>query len=441
VALPARGRISALSVLVVAQVLMVTSNLGRIPLLSTDDRSVALTVNELCVLAMIGVLFFTVLSTRRFQLDRVAVTALAFAGVGACSAMLSTGPLHMSVFELGIALSYLGRWLMYFAVYLAVINAVHEGGVERLWRGIETMLLALATFGIFQSAFLPDFAQMVYPDSREYIDWDVQGHRLVSTILDPNIAGTLLMIGLLIMLSRASLGVKVSGRRILVIFVALVLTLSRSAVVGLVFGGAVLFAARGLSRRLVRWVLATGGLVLLSLPVLIPFGVAYGKFSIGSGSSAAARLESWALTLRIIGDHPWLGVGFNAYKYAARELGSDFIGTASYGADGGLLFIMAMTGVVGLAVYCAMLWQVIGRCRALWRDAGVPPEGRALAIGTAAATVGVIAQSVFVNAILTTIVMQVLWVVWGLTFVVARARVAGQAPARLAPERLVALAA
>jgi hypothetical protein len=97
---------------------------------------------------------------------------------------------------------------------------------------------------------------------------------------------------------------------------------------------------------------------------------------------------------------------------------------------------MAMTGVIGLAVYCVMLGQVIARCRALWRDSAVSPAGRGLAIGTAAATTGIVIQSVFVNAILTTLVMEMLWVLWGLTFVVARARIAREAPPRVEAARL-----
>ena len=54
--------------------------------------------------------------------------------------------------------------------------------------------LAFAGFGIVQSAFLPNFAQRIYPDARLYLDWDPQGHRLVSTFLDPNFAGAFILL-------------------------------------------------------------------------------------------------------------------------------------------------------------------------------------------------------------------------------------------------------
>jgi O-antigen ligase len=263
---------------------------------------------------------------------------------------------------------------------------------------------------------------MRYPDSRAFIDWDPQGHRLVSTILDPNIAGAMLMIGLLVQLARLSVGTSQPPWRVLVMFVALTLTLSRGAAMGLVVGSFVLLAARGLSRRLLRAALVAGILVAAVSPLLLRYGLAYGKFSLGQGSSAALRIETWLEMIHIIADYPIFGVGFNSYKYALIHFGLDRPGTSSYGGDGGLLFIMAMTGIVGLIVYCLMLRQIIARCRSIWRDRSVAPGNRGIAIGTAASIVAIVVDSASANAILTTFIMEMLWVLSGLTFVIARAR-------------------
>src|SRR6185503_7456140 len=101
-----------------------------------------------------------------------------------------------------------------------------------------------------------------------------------------------------------------------------------------------------------------------------------------------------------------------------------------------------LTGVVGLAVYCGMVWMVIIRCRSIWRDATAPATHRGLAIGATAATIGVVFASVFVNSLLATFVMEILWVLWALTFVIARAGTARYANAQIAPPaRVIALAA
>ena len=67
-----------------------------------------------------------------------------------------------------VSMGYLARWMVYLAIYVAVINTVRASDVEGMWRAMETAILLFAAFGIFQSAFLPGFAQMVYPDSRPY---------------------------------------------------------------------------------------------------------------------------------------------------------------------------------------------------------------------------------------------------------------------------------
>ena len=433
--------ISALRILCVAQLLMVVANLGRIPVISTEDRSIPITINELCLGVILLTGLIVMVQRRAARFDRVAVAALVFAAIGAGSAVWSVSRLGLSAFELAVSLAYLARWLTYFGVYITVVNVLRGDGVDTLWRAVETMLVVLGAFGIVQSAFLPGFAQMVYPESREYVDWDPQGHRLVSTVLDPNIAGSMLMIGVLIQLGRVTAGAQVSRQRLAILATALVLTISRSAALGTVSGLFVILAARGLSKRLARVAAVAGIALLLVSPLLIRYALAYNKFTLGAGSSAEARLTNWLIVLKIISDYPWFGVGFNAYKFAAGNYGATTIGPSSYAADGGLLFITALTGVVGVIVYCSMLGFVIMRCRSIWRDPALTAGDRGLAIGTAAATVGIVISSFFVNAILTTFVMEMLWVLWGITFVIARTRQERRAARPPAAHAVVALAA
>lgn len=414
-------RLTFLQVFCWAQVLMMVTNLGRIPVLSTEERDFPIAFNELALASMLVAGFFCLSSWKAVRVDRVSIIALLFAMIGAGSAVWSVERFGMTPLDLVVSLSYLARWLMYFALYVTLINVVRLDGIETLWWAVETMLVGLALFGIFQSAFLPGFAQMVYSDNRSF-NWDEQGRRLVSTVLEPNIAATMLMIGTLVHAARISVGATVRGWKVLVIFVALVLTISRSAAVGMVFGLMVIFAARGLSRRLLRVMAAAGALGLLASPFLIRYLLAYQKFSVGEGSSAAARLSGWLETLRIVSDYPLFGIGFNAYRYAVESYGVKILGASSFAADGGLLFIMAMTGIFGLASYCGMLGLIIARCRSIWREPSFSAAHRGLALGTAAATVAVVIASTFVNALLTTFVMEMLWVLWAATFVIASSR-------------------
>jgi O-antigen ligase len=428
----------AFGVFAIAQVGMVVANLGRIPVFSTGDRDAPIMINEL----LLGLVVVTglVVSLQRgaLRLDRVALVALLFAAIGAGSAVWCAREYGLTIFELAVSLAYLARWIAYALLYVALINTIDRGHAVGLWRWVETMLLTMAVFGIVQAAFLPNFAQRVFPNSRASIDWDVQGNRLVSTILEPNIAAGMLMIGVLVQLAMVSAGARVPRWKIAVLFVALCLTLSRGAAVGFVVGMVVLLATRGISRRLLRLAAAASVLLLAALPNFVRLAMSYGRFTLGSGTSAGARLLAWLQALAVFRDHPLFGIGFNTYGFVGERYGNIRLGTATYATDGGLLFIAVTTGVVGLLVYCWMLGTMVGNARRVWRDSSLDAASRGLAIGVVAATTATIVHSIFVNSILTTFVMEILWVLWATVAILSRspATVERRAAPRLVPLRV-----
>jgi O-antigen ligase len=346
---------------------------------------------------------------------------IAFATVGFVSALFAVPRFGLSGLALVVSLAYLARWFVYFLVYLAVINIVRGDDVMDVWKSLETMMLVFAIFGIFQSIFLPHFAQMVYPDSRISIDWDEQGHRLVSTMLEPNIAGSMIMLVLLVNIAQLAGGESVPIWKPIVFLAALVATLSRSSFVGLAAGLVVILAARRMSRRILRLATVGGLLFLAALPKLIIYASKFNKLTI-SDASAMSRVAGWIRALRIWADHPVFGIGFNTFGYVAERYGGERAGASSFSGDGGLLFIAVMTGIVGLALYLAMLTVIFRRCRRVWRDPASPSSWRALAVGIAAGIVAVCVHALFVNSLLTTFVMEMLWVMWGLAFVMHRDR-------------------
>lgn len=407
------------TVLRVAIALLFVANLGRIPVLSTGDREAPLLVNDLCVAAFVAAGLLASLTRRSFRIDGVGLAALGFAAIGGASALLAVNRFGLTSFQLLVSLAYLARWLLYFALYLLMVNVLRARDVAAVWRTLESTMLAIAGFGIVQSIVLPGFAQRVYPGSRPVLDWDIQGHRLVSTILEPNIAGAMLMSILLVELAQISVGARVPRWKPLVMFTALVLTLSRSAFAGLALGLGVIVMVYGVPKRLLRAAAATLVIVLAALPKLIAFAAAYGKFSLSG--SAADRLVSWAMGLQVFHDHPWIGVGFNTYGFVVeRYYGVRRLGVANYSSDGGLLFAAVMTGGVGLAFLLWMFWLLYRRCASIWRARSVAPEQRGIAIGAVASAVAICIHSVFVNSLFTTFVMEVMWILFGLTFAISR---------------------
>jgi O-antigen ligase len=376
-------------------------------------------VNDLAVLSVLAIGTLAAAQARRCVLDGVARRAVLFAAVGAGSALLAVPRFGLTAREVVFSLAYLARWLAYFGVYVVAVNSLRRRDVPPLLGALENVILAFAAFGIVQSAFLPGFAQIVYPDSTLYVDWDPQGRRLVSTILDPNLAGAFICFGLLIAVARVSCGERMRPWRIAVLATALLLTASRSTILATLAGLAVIAATAGVSRRVVRAGVALGAGALLATPYLLRFAAAYGKLSIDA--SALERLVSWLRALELIADHPLIGIGFNTYGFAQRAYGYEArAGAYSYSLDGGLLFIAVMTGGVGLALFVAMLWRIGRRARAVWRAADAAVVERAAAVGAVASLVAIVVHSLFVNSLLHPFLMEPLWLLAALSAVAAR---------------------
>jgi O-antigen ligase len=414
----AAGTVRIVAVLHFAVALLIVANLAIIPVFSMGAKDAPIFFNDFLVGALFVAGALAALRARRLLLDPPAIAALAFAGVAALSTALAVPRFGLTGFEFMASIAYLARWLVYFGIYLIVINFVRYRDVERLWRTFESMVLVFAAFGILQSIFLPGFAQIVYPESAIGLDWDHQGRRLVSTFLDPNFAGALILMPLLVLVARLSFGAPVARWKLILLIAALLLTVSRSSFVALVAAGVLIVVARGVQKQLLK--LAAVLLILLvpALPMIIQFAASFNKFSVDP--SAMTRVISWLLALEILADNPVIGIGFNTFGFVREMYGSAASGRASFTLDGGLLFIAVMTGLLGLLVYSAMLFLLIRRCRRLWMDATATPESRGLGLGVAAVTVALVVHSVFLNSLLFPFLMEPLWILWALPFVLLR---------------------
>ena len=401
-----------------AVLLLFVGNLGLVPILSDKAMDAPAHVNDVLMLWVLATGLLAGLSARTWRVDTPGLLAVAFAAVGGGSAVLAASRYGLSAFELAFSLAYLARWVAYFGIYLVVINTVRIADAWSIWRALETAVLVIAAFGIVQSVLLPNFALTLYPSSVAFIDYDPQGHRLVSTLLDPNLAGALLAMVLLVQLALLSTGAKVTLWKPLLLFAALMLTLSRGAMLSFVAGAAVVLAVRGLSRRVVKLGALVAVLALPFVPALVSLLTSFNRLMI-SDPSAMGRVKDWLRGLAVFVDNPVLGIGFNTFGFVEEAYGYQRIAKSSFGSEGGLLFIAVMTGLVGLALYCGMFALILRRCRQLWRDQAVSAEHRGLAVGAAAATVTILVNSLFANSLINPFITEPLWVLWALTFVIA----------------------
>lgn len=406
-------------VLCLALLGVATGNLGRPPVLLRGGPESPVLFNDLCVGAVLAVSALACLQARRLRVDGLVGVAALFAAVGIGAGLWAAQKYAIQPGELVTSYAYLARWAAYFGLYVCVLNVARDDDAPAIWAALETMVLAVAAFGVVQVFAFRQFAQDIYPAGPGLMTWDYQGRRLVSSLLDPNFAGMLIAIPLLVHVARLSYGLPVRGWKLALLAGALLMTLSRGAILAFAVGLLVIVAVRGVRRALVK---AIGGALLLALPflpALVAFAAGFNKFTIDG--SAMARVQSWLRAFTVIGDNPLFGVGFNTYRYVQRAYGWAEGEQLATGLDGGLLFVTVLTGFVGLGIYLALLWMLVARCRRLWRDASAPAESRGLALGTAATTVALVLHSITVNSLLLPFLMEPLWLLAGLVYLHRRA--------------------
>jgi O-antigen ligase len=252
---------------------------------------------------------------------------------------------------------YALRWFFYtlalgYAVYAAKTK---RATIEALMIGSGAVVVIL---GFIQYFFYNNLRNLFY------LGWDDHLYRLFSTFFDPNFAGMFLVLFLLFMLGTIWDQKRVLSKKYVVytgicLFTlgSIFLTYSRSASI-MLFVGIIIFLLLGKQRKLaiisvICIVIAISLFANTKIEGLNPFRTA----------SSFARVASVKNALVIIQDHPVLGVGFNAYRYAqiAYHFRSDttpFPSHADSGTDNSFLFIFATTGIVGLFSYLYFLYSL-----------------------------------------------------------------------------------
>jgi len=297
------------------------------------------------VFAFIGLISF--LLAKRCEVPSVYYAFILFTFIAFISLFLAL--FKFNVNEVSVGAFYLFRFFSYLLSGIVIFNMLKNNLISReeVFKSIIISGLFLSIAGIIQLIVLPDFETL-----DPLLGWDPHKNRLASTFFDPNFTGAYLVICLSLLLDKMFLNRKISlfeSLSFLLLTVALLLTFSRSAwammaVVIFIYG---VFKSKALL------------FVAILIAFLAYFAVPRVQTRISGATdpadSASFRLVSWRNALTIAQDNLLIGVGFNTYRYAQRDYGYlDIENPQSHsgsGADSSLLFVLATTGVFGLAVY------------------------------------------------------------------------------------------
>jgi len=249
--------------------------------------------------------------------------------------------------------------------------------------------IVVALLGFFQLAIIPDFTELALKGG-----WDPHQGRILSTFFDPNFVGGFfafnLFLGTSLFLEEKNPLTKIIlVSTIAVLFIALLLTFSRSSYLAFLVGSFVIGLLR--SKRLFLTLILFFAISVLFIPRIQSRIIG----AINIDETSKTRITSWKRASVVVADHPIFGVGFNSYLFAQERYG--FINFekppthGSSGVDSSLLLVLVTTGFVGLIIYLG-IWT--GFLLKAWRFKNKP-----LGLATLSIIIALAVHSQFVNSL------------------------------------------
>ncbi len=371
-------------------------------------NGVAFTINDL----LLGLLvvcwavyrFFIIKKPLKFYLQKPILLFITIAFLS-----LAVNFLNLTVNNFIVSSLYLVRFVFYLSLYFIVkeFDLIFKKKIPFLliFSGILTVAL-----GYIQYFFYPSLRNLFY------LGWDEHLYRMFSTFLDPNFAGIFFAIFFIYLLGfiKETINKKDNLKLLgfsalsLITLVAVYLTYSRSAFITLIVAVTTYLILSG-KKRLI--------FVVLGLLVLIIFLAPKSFKTEGTNflriNSSTARVSSIEQGIQIFKKSPVLGVGFNAYRYAQNKysgLNNSYwqITHSGAGTDNSFIFLLATTGIVGLASFLYLLYKIFAL-------SGRNIEKNKYGVVLFSSLLGLIAGSIFINSLFYVLLLEWVWILAGLT--------------------------
>lgn len=253
--------------------------------------------------------------------------------------------------EIVVSGLYMIRWV----VYALLVFIVTHPKSQKIWLwGLYFVGLVFALLGFVQEVFYPYLRNLMY------LGWDPHRYRLFSTLLDPNFMGILLVVTFFLGLSlwqqaKFRQHLFIIGNSLLLL--AIYLTYSRSAYLGLVVGMAAWLWYQKELGRWRKWGIIGVSVFLLAV-ILVPRPGGE-TLRLDRWASTGARIGNWQESVRFFEESPLFGLGFNTLRFVERtNVIFDPNSHAAGGLDNSFLYVLVTSGVVGASVYGYLLYQL-----------------------------------------------------------------------------------
>lgn len=392
---------------------ILTIIIGQVVRLSVLGAESSIIPNDIILPVLVIAWLFKKLTSRTWKFPRHSLSAPLWAWLTIMSVSLVAQATNYSQREFLSGALYLLRWLEYATLFWMALDFCRtRWRAERYLRLIIWTGVIIAGLGFIQLYLFPDFSFMV-PQG-----WDPHVGRLLSTWFDPNFLGgylsLLITIALAIALSKKPWAARWWWAAIGLMTVAVILTFSRSAYVALAVGTGLVALIR--SRTIFFLGLAAFLATIFFVPRVQERVVGIRTID----ETAKLRLVSWNNALAVIHDHPWVGVGYNLYRYVQVQY--NFVDTAqehsASGSDSSFLTAWVTTGVIGLSVYLWLFIALIREAWKTWQDRALSAEWQGYGLGLTAGLIGLFAHSQFVNSFFYPHIMEAVWILIAMAIMV-----------------------
>ena len=309
---------------------------------------------------------------------------------------------NFSTSEVIIATFFLVRFIMFYLFAITAYNIVQKNRITN-WLNILLIIgLVFSILGFLQILLFPDLTHL------SAYGWDPHQRRIVSSLLDPNFTG-----GLILFLFCISTSLFIfQNKRIYaflsaIFFIAIILTFSRSTYAA--FFTAIITIGVLKSPRILLY----GLFCFLAAYILIAQvrTRTLGAFTIDE--TASARITSWQKAVEIFVKNPIFGSGFNTYRFAQIKYGNFTFndpqgGHSGAGSDSSILTIAATTGIIGLIAYSLMTLSFM---RTFIKKA----KTQAINLALTSSFAGLLVHSQFVNSLFFPQIVLIFWFLLGVS--------------------------
>jgi O-antigen ligase len=296
---------------------------------------------------------------------------------------LFLNPLHLPLRQLGTGGLYLVRFITDSGLLFTGFVLSMTGRQRQVRQWLLLAAVGTAVSGTVQYIIFPYLGPLLSSG------WDPHLYRVVGSFLDPGFAGFIFLAGFLIAGDHyREIGLtKASRAGVLGFFyLNLLLTYSRATY----FAFVVMLGYLAWKKSAYRWLVKF--LLFFAISIILLPRIAGEGIRLERESTLKSRLENWSHALSIAQEHPFLGVGFDTYRYAQLAKGypeAAAVNHAGAGSDSSLLLVLATTGAIGLAAFLIFI-------RELWRGYR---ENVRVSTGVKSLLLALFINSFFVNSV------------------------------------------